>query len=89
MRIPYFAVCSESPARCASTRAARSVDGAASATGAAITGAAFATDVGLQVGTDGKLIAATTGTPVARSLEAATADGQLVEVLLIPAAKAV
>ena len=58
-------------------------------TAIATAGAAFAKDVGLQVGTDGKLIAATTGTPVARSLEAATADGQLVEVLLIPAAKAV
>lgn len=50
-------------------------------------GAAFSKDVALMVGTDGKLIAhdANGGKhAVARSMEAASADGQLVEVLLVP-----
>jgi hypothetical protein len=50
-------------------------------------GAAFAKDVPLMVGTNGKLIAHDNDGDkhaVARSMEAATADGQLVEVLLVP-----
>ncbi|MDO8903971.1 capsid cement protein [Hydrogenophaga sp.] len=50
-------------------------------------GAAFSKDVPLMVGTNGKLIAHDADGDkhaVARSLEAATADGQLVEVLLVP-----
>lgn len=50
-------------------------------------GAAFSKDVALMVGTNGKLIAHDNDGDkhaVARSMEAATADGQLVEVLLVP-----
>jgi hypothetical protein len=50
-------------------------------------GAAFSKDVPLMVGTNGKLIAHDNDGDkhaVARSMEAATADGQLVEVLLVP-----
>jgi len=50
-------------------------------------GAAFDKDVPLMVGTNGKLIAHDGDGDkhaVARSLEAATADGSLVEVLLVP-----
>lgn len=47
-------------------------------------GAAFAKDVELEVGAGGKLVAKTTGIVVARSLEAATGDGDKVEVLLLP-----
>ncbi|MCB1887238.1 MAG: DUF2190 family protein [Rhodocyclaceae bacterium] len=56
-------------------------------TATAQAGAAFAKDVPLMVGTDGKLIAhdgAGSKHAVARSLEAATAADQLVEVLLVP-----
>lgn len=50
-------------------------------------GATFAKDVPLMVGTDGKLIAHDGDGDkhaVARSMEAATAPDQLVEVLLVP-----
>lgn len=50
-------------------------------------GAAFSADVPLMVGTSGKLIAHDGDGDkhaVARSLQAATADGQMVEVLLVP-----
>ena len=56
-------------------------------TAIATAGAAFSKDVPLMVGTDGKLIAHDADGDkhaVARSMEAATADGQLVEVLLVP-----
>lgn len=56
-------------------------------TAIATAGAAFDKDVPLMVGTDGKLIAHDADGDkhaVARSMEAATADGQLVEVLLVP-----
>lgn len=52
-------------------------------------GAAFAKDVPLMVGTNGKLIAHDGDGDkhaVARSMEAATAADQLVEVLLVPSA---
>jgi len=50
----------------------------------ATAGAAFVKDAELEVGAAGKLITKTTGIAVARSLEAATADGDKVEVLLLP-----
>lgn len=56
-------------------------------TATAQAGAAFAKDVPLMVGTDGKLIAHDGDGDkhaVARSMEAATAADQLVEVLLVP-----
>lgn len=56
-------------------------------TAIATAGAAFSKDVPLMVGTDGKLIAHDGDGDkhaVARSMQAATADGQLVEVLLVP-----
>lgn len=56
-------------------------------TATATAGAPFSKDVPLMVGTDGKLIAHDADGDkhaVARSMEAATADGQLVEVLLVP-----
>lgn len=52
-------------------------------------GATFSKDVPLMVGTDGKLIAHDGDGDkhaVARSMEAATAPDQLVEVLLVPSA---
>lgn len=56
-------------------------------TAIATAGAAFDKDVPLMVGTDGKLVAhdgdGDKHAP-ARSMQAATADGQLVEVLLVP-----
>lgn len=56
-----------------------------SGTAIATSGAAFAKDVPLMVGTDGKLVAHTsTNKAVARSMEAATAADQFVEVLLTP-----
>jgi hypothetical protein len=56
-------------------------------TAVATAGAAFAKDVPLMAGEDGKLVDLEDGgTAVARSMEAATADGQLVEVLLVPSA---
>lgn len=56
-------------------------------TAIATAGAAFSKDAPLMVGTDGKLIAHDADGDkhaVARSMEAATADLQLVEVLLVP-----
>jgi len=53
-------------------------------TGIATAGAAIADGVNLQVGTNGKLITQTTGIIVGRSLQAATADGDKLEVLLLP-----
>lgn len=56
-------------------------------TAIATAGDAFSKDVPLMVGTDGKLIAHDGDGDkhaVARSMQAATADGQLVEVLLVP-----
>lgn len=56
-------------------------------TAIATAGAAFSKDVPLMVGTDGKLIAHDGDGDkhaVARSMEAATADGEEVEVLLVP-----
>lgn len=56
-------------------------------TAIATAGAAFSKDVPLMVGTDGKLVAHDGDGDkhaVARSMQAATADGQLVEVLLVP-----
>lgn len=47
-------------------------------------GAAFAKDAELEVGAGGKLVTKAAGIVVARSLEAATADGDKVEVLLLP-----
>lgn len=60
-------------------------------TSIATAGGAFSKDVALMVGSDGKLIAHDGDNEkhaVARSMEAATADGQLVEVLLTPSAGA-
>lgn len=56
-------------------------------TAIATAGAAFSKDVPLMVGTDGKLVAHDGDGDkhaVARSMQAATDDGQLVEVLLVP-----
>lgn len=51
----------------------------------ATAGAAFAKDASLAVGANGKAVAAEAGDViVARALQAATADGDRVEVLLIP-----
>ena len=47
-------------------------------------GAAFAKGAELQVGTAGKLITKAGGIGVARALEAAVADGDKVEVFLLP-----
>lgn len=47
-------------------------------------GGAFVVGDQLQVGTGGKLVLQTTGTVVARAMQAAAADGDLVEVLLLP-----
>lgn len=40
----------------------------------------------LQVGTDGKLVPQTTGVAVAKAMQAAGADGDRIEVLLLPSA---
>ena len=51
----------------------------------ATAGAAFAKDAALAVGTSGKAVAAVAGDViVAKALQAATADGDRVEVFLIP-----
>lgn len=47
-------------------------------------GAAVAKDAAIEVGTAGKAITKTTGVAVARALEAAAADGDRIEVMLIP-----
>lgn len=40
----------------------------------------------LQIGTEGKLVPQTTGVAVAKALQAASADGDRIEVLLLPSA---
>lgn len=57
-------------------------------TSIATAGGAFADGAYLQVGSAGKLIARTTGIAVAQAMQLATADGDRVEVLLIPNAPA-
>lgn len=52
----------------------------------ATAGGAFADGAYLQVGASGKLVVQSTGIAVAQALQAATADGDRVEVLWIPAA---
>ena len=47
-------------------------------------GAAISKNAYVQVGSDGKAITRTTGATVGRALQAATADGDRIEVLLIP-----
>lgn len=54
----------------------------------ATAGGAFDDGDYLEVGTSGKLVLQTTGTAVAQALQDATADGDRVEVLLIPNAPA-
>lgn len=46
-------------------------------------GAAIAADALIEVGADGKAVTKAAGVAVARALEAATADGDKIEVLLI------
>lgn len=57
-------------------------------TGIAEAGAAFAKDVPLMLDATGRVVLLTVGgkSPVARSMEAATAAGDLVEILLVPSA---
>lgn len=52
-------------------------------TSVATAGAPVAANAYLQVGTDGKAITRTTGVTVAQALQAAAADGDRIEVLLI------
>lgn len=47
-------------------------------------GAAISKNAYVQVGSDGKAVTRTTGIAVARALQAAAADGDRIEVLLIP-----
>ena len=47
-------------------------------------GAAIAKGAAIEVGTGGKAITKTSGVTVARALQAATADGDRIEVMLIP-----
>ena len=53
-------------------------------TALATAGAAIAVDAKLEVGTAGKLVTQSAGVTVARALSAAAADGDQIEVLLIP-----
>lgn len=55
-------------------------------TGIAEAGGAFAKDAALELDATGRVVVKTTGVGVARALEAATAAGAFVEVLLTPAA---
>jgi len=57
-------------------------------TGIAEAGAAFAKDVPLMLDATGRVVLLTVGakSPVGRSMEAATAAGDLVEILLVPSA---
>lgn len=60
-------------------------------TAIATAGAAFAKDVAVMVGTDGKVIAhdgAAASIAVGRSMQAAAGDGDQVEILLVPHAGA-
>lgn len=54
-------------------------------TSVAIAGAAVAVGAALEVGAGGKLVTKAAGVTVARALQAAAADGDLFEVMLIPA----
>jgi len=47
-------------------------------------GGAIAVDAEIEVGTDGKAVTQSAGVTVARALQAAAADGDRIEVLLIP-----
>lgn len=47
-------------------------------------GAAVALDANLEVGATGKLITATTGVVVAKAMQAAGADGDKIEVFILP-----
>ncbi|KRB73448.1 capsid cement protein [Noviherbaspirillum sp. Root189] len=47
-------------------------------------GAAIAAGAAVEVGTSGKVITKTSGVAVARALTAAAADGDLIEVMVIP-----
>lgn len=53
-------------------------------TSIAVAGAAIANGADLQVGSSGKLVTQTAGIIVARALQAAAADGDKLEVLLLP-----
>ena len=53
-------------------------------TGIAIAGAAITAGVALEVGSTGRLVTLDAGVPVARALTAAAANGDQIEVLLIP-----
>jgi len=53
-------------------------------TSVATAGGAFALGDKLEVGSAGKLVAQSAGITVARALQAATADGDMAEVLLVP-----
>lgn len=57
---------------------------AALGTAVGIAGAAVAAGAALEVGTAGKLITRTSGVMVGRALSAAAADGDEIEVFLIP-----
>ncbi|MDN5925043.1 MAG: DUF2190 domain-containing protein [Xanthomonadales bacterium] len=72
------------------TEAASGVLFAADVLGTAVVtaGAAVAKHAYVQVGTDGKAITQAAGIAVAQALEAAAADGDSIEVLLIPNAPA-
>lgn len=54
-------------------------------TSIAIAGAGVVVGAALEVGAGGKLVTKTSGVTVARALQAANTDGDLFEVLLIPA----
>lgn len=47
-------------------------------------GAAVALDASLEVGANGKLITATAGVVVAKAMQAAGADGDKIEVMILP-----
>jgi len=54
-------------------------------TGIAIAGGSVAVGAALEVGAGGKLVTKAAGVTVARALQAAALDGDLIEVMLIPA----
>lgn len=53
-------------------------------TGIAIAGAAIAVGADLEVGAAGKLVTKAAGVSVGRALQAAGADGDLIEIMLLP-----
>ena len=57
-------------------------------TAVVVAGGAIAKDAYVQVGATGKAVTRTTGAAVAKALQAAAADGDRIEVLLIPNAPA-